>query len=429
MSRPYQFLFLLFFFTFTCTALAQDAPPSPVSDAPVNDATLGPRITRILASIPAFENVEVQVSEGVVVLTGSVISAAQRSEAEELVSGLEGVVYVVNNVAIEGDVNEALDPAFSRLRTYLTNFTALLPLLGIALVILAVFWFVSGWVSRWTWLYQRLHVNPLLREFLRQIIRAAIFLVGLVLALDIIGATPFVTAVLGTAGVAGLAVGFAFRDIIENYLAGILMSARQPFAQNDFVRIGTNEGNVVRLTARELVLMTPDGNQVRIPNATVFKSELYNFSRNPLRRFDFVIGVALDEDLSEAQRLGLATLQGMKGVLTDPAPFSAVNAIGEVSVQVQFFAWINTRDTDFLKAKSQAIRLVKETFEAADIRVPEAVRVVRMQRDKPSLKEPRARPVTREAKQVDVSPNRQLDKQLEEECSRQDEENLLNPVR
>jgi small conductance mechanosensitive channel len=445
-------LFLLMvFFLQPLTAQEPQAPDiqsttEEAETADIDDATLGTRLTRILSSIPTFENIAVAVTDGIVTLTGSVPNGTQRDEVVELVRGLEGVVYVVNNIELESDVNQAVSPVLERLRTYWDNFVALLPLIGIALVILALFWFVSLWVSRWGWLYQHLHVNPLLREFLRQIVRAGVFLVGLLIALDILGATPFVTAVLGTAGVAGLAVGFAFRDIMENYLAGILMSARQPFAQNDLVKVGTNEGKIVRLTARELVLLTLDGNQVRIPNATVFKSEIYNYSRNPLRRFDFVVGVGTSEDLSYVQQLGLETLRAMNGVLADPAPFSAITTLGDSNVLVQFFAWVNTRETDFLKAKSQGIRLVKEAFDEADITMPEPIQRVRLERaaDKQASerddsintrqKNTEKRPLnlqekTQEATSVDVSPDRALEKQMDEECARTDEENLLKPAK
>jgi small-conductance mechanosensitive channel len=360
----------------------------------------------------------------------------------ELVSGFEGVVYVLNSLELESDVNRVVSPVLDRLQAYWDNFVAHLPLVGISFIILGLFWFVSSWVSRWTWIYQRLHVNPLLREFLRQIIRTAVFLVGLLMALDILGATPFVTAVLGTAGVAGLAVGFAFRDIMENYLAGILMSARQPFGQNDLVKIGANEGKIVRLTARELVLLTLDGNQVRIPNATVFKSEVYNYSRNPLRRFDFGVGIGTEEDLRRVQRLGFETLRGMESVLADPAPFSLITSLGDSNVLVRFFAWVNTRETDFLKAQSQGIRLVKEAFDEAEIQMPEPIQRVRLERTtrasgrkgteeknaaSQSVEVQENLDTQQDAKEVDVSPDRALEKQMDEECARTDEENLLKP--
>jgi small-conductance mechanosensitive channel len=92
---------------------------------------------------------------------------------------------------------------------------------------------------------------------------------GLVVALDILNATELLGAVLGAAGVAGLALGFAVRDTIENFIASILLSLRQPFGPRDFVDIDGVQGSVARLTSRATILVSPDGNQIRIPNAAV----------------------------------------------------------------------------------------------------------------------------------------------------------------
>ena len=92
--------------------------------------------------------------------------------------------------------------------------------------------------------------NPFLRELARTTVRWAMLLVGVLIALEIMNATALVGAVLGTAGVLGVALGFAFKDILENYLAGILMSLRQPFAPNDHVVIDGNEGSRGRARPR-----------------------------------------------------------------------------------------------------------------------------------------------------------------------------------
>ena len=101
---------------------------------------------------------------------------------------------------------------------------------------------------------------------------------GLVAALQILEATALLGAVLGGAGVIGIALGFAVRDTVDNYVSSLMLSLRQPFRANDHVVIEGHEGRVIRLTSRATILMTLDGNHLRIPNSTVFKichSELY----------------------------------------------------------------------------------------------------------------------------------------------------------
>src|SRR3546814_7841266 len=109
---------------------------------------------------------------------------------------------------------------------------------------------------------------------IRRTVRIIVTLVGVVLALKLLDLSTMAKAVLGSAGVAGLALGFAFKDIAENYIAGVLLSVRKPFSPGEFLRIDTHEGKVVALTSRTTILMTLDGNQLQLPNALVFKSVL-----------------------------------------------------------------------------------------------------------------------------------------------------------
>ena len=416
------------------------------------DAALSTRIQTILDTVPTFEGVSADVTEGVVTLQGEVLNVAEREELNALVSDLDGVVYVVDEVGLETEVGRTLSPALTKLREYARNVVAFLPLSGVALLVLLAFWLLAALVGRWQAPYRRLRVNPLLQELIRQLVRTLVFLVGLLLALDVLGATPFVAAILGTAGVAGLAVGFAFRDIVENYLAGVLMSVRQPFRRNDLVEVGGFTGKVVRLTARELVLMTLDGNHVRIPNATVFNSELTNYTRNPRRRFEVLVGVDVEEDLNVVQRLGIETLHKMKGVMDTPPPFALIQELGDFNVIVAFYGWVDQREADFLKVNSQAIRLVKEAFDQAGVLMPEPITNVRVQqvpKGQRLVEEPGetgervdetapktkvrsntvSSAVAEDAKSIDVSLDSHLDAQIEEEQALSSEEDLLEEER
>lgn len=429
--KPFIILLMGVSLLFLGLALSQE------TDAAREAAALETRLQRIFDSVPTFEPLEVTLNEGIVTLSGST-SNEVRDDAIALLEKIDGVLYIVDTTEQETGVNENLSPALLRLRSYWKNAVALVPLLGVALLTLALFWILSRLLGRWKAPYARLGINPLLRTFVSQLVRLGIMLIGVLIALDIVGATSFVAAILGTAGVAGLAVGFAFRDIVENYLAGVLMSVRQPFAQGDFISVAGHSGVIVRLTARELVLMTADGNHVRVPNATVFKSDIVNYTRNPRRRFDFKVGVDVDEDLVHVQSLGLDTLKMVNGIMLEPAPFGLIESLGDFNVIVRFYAWVDQRNADFGKVKSQAIRLVKEAFDEAGVLMPEPITNVRVQEvprtarlgDAPPpvqtvpLDEPESLESVNEA--LDVSVEDPLKEQLEEEYAMSDETNLLD---
>ncbi|MGE0594326.1 MAG: mechanosensitive ion channel family protein [Vicinamibacterales bacterium] len=276
-----------------------------------------------------------------------------------------------------------LQPVVDRLVEKSYQMAAALPLLVLACLVVAFAWAVGGWLSRRAVIGRVSARNPFLRDLARTTVRWAILLVGVLVALEIMDATAMVGAVLGTAGILGVAIGFAFKDILENYLAGILMSLRQPFAPRDHVVIDGNEGVVVALTSRATILMTLDGNHLRLPNALVFRSVTLNYTRNPRRRFDFDVGIGVNEDLLLAQQIGIGELAAIEGVLPGPPPRAVISALGDSNVQMHFTGWVDQRSHEFLFVRSEAIRRVKVALEAAGLDMPEPIYRVQLSERSP----------------------------------------------
>ena len=228
-----------------------------------------------------------------------------------------------------------ISPNIEKVQQSLNKVVQQLPMVGIAVGLLALFYLISRLLLRWDQLYMRLGIDPLIRNLIRHVLRSFILLLGLVLALDILELTTLVGALIGTAGLVGIAFGFAFRHVAENYLSGLFLSVQSPFSVSDLIQVDGYEGKVVRLSFREMVLMTLEGNHVRIPNSKVYQSLITNFTRNPLRRFDFEVGVGVAEDLSFVKIIGCEALLNMKGVLTDPEPFMIIERLGDYNVIVR----------------------------------------------------------------------------------------------
>jgi small conductance mechanosensitive channel len=310
---------------------------------------------------------------------------------------------------------------------------AALPLLLLALVIIWLAWLLGSWLSRRSLLNRVAKRNPFLTELTRTTVRWIVLMIGVLAALQILDATSLVGAVLGTAGVLGVALGFAFKDILENYLAGILMSLRQPFAPRDHVVIAGNEGIVVSLTSRATILMTLDGNHLRLPNALVFSSVTLNYTRNPTRRFQFEVGIGVNENLVRAQRIGVAELTELGGVIAEPPPRAFINALGDSNVQMRYQGWVDQRSHDFLQVRSEAIRCVKLALEAADMDMPEPI--YRVQLTEPSKvaapSEPQREAVARadaESGPIDTDANRDLINQVEQDRRTRESPDLLDPA-
>lgn len=294
----------------------------------------------------------------------------------------------------------------------------LLPLLVIAVLTVAVFTLIAHFLTKGEWLFRWID-NRFVRDMARQFTRIVLIGSGVLIALELLDATALVGATLGAAGVAGIAIGFAFRDIAENHLAGILLSLRHPFEPNDFVSIDGAEGKVVRLTSRATILLTLAGNHLRIPNSKVYKAVLVNYTQNPLRRIDFEVGVGVGEELAPAQKLGIAALSAMDAIEDEPPPLALIEGLGASSVSVHFYAWVDQRNTDFFKAQSEAIRLVKCAFDDAGIEMPAPIYQVELSREVERAAPTAARAPAMPAEAGDTAADVRLDAQVESERAAQ----------
>ncbi len=399
----------------------------PQEAAPA-DSVLQARLRGVFGEIEAFQDVRVTVRNRVAHLEGAVVQPQEATEAEALARQFEGVLYVTSDLTAESDLADRVIPAVDRLEKYARGLLDFLPVGGLALIVLLFTFGLSRWIGAWE-APRALRLSPLAWGLVRRVVQGGVVLVGLVIAFDLFGVTSLVGALLGTAGVAGLAIGFAFRDIIENYLAGVLLSLRQPFRVNDVVSIADHEGRVVRLTARELVLLTFDGNHVRLPNATVFKSVLVNYTLNPRRLFFFDVGIGVAEDLADAQRVGVETLDAMNGVMEDPTPFARVRELGDSSVVVRYHGWVNQNDADFFKVQSEALRLVKQALDDEGIEMPEPTYRLHLYQAEDLPEEGAVTPAASAVEQaaaIDVVPDGELEAQVEEELRTSDEPNFLS---
>lgn len=315
--------------------------------------------------------------------------------------------------AIE-NTGERIDVVGTKLADLGDRALEILPLLGVGILTVIGFWIIARLITSGDWLFLWID-NRFVRDMVQQMTRIAIVGAGVLVALELLDATSLVGATLGAAGVVGVAIGFAFRDIAENYLAGLLLSVRHPFGPNDLVSIDGDEGKVVRLTSRATVLLTLDGNHLRIPNAKVFKAVVLNYSRNPMRRFDFAIGVGARADLAAAQKLGVEVLKGMDAVVDEPVPLALLEQLGDSNVPISFYAWVDQRETDYFKAKSEGIRLVKAAFDDASIEMPAPILEVQVVQDSGTPPQPASAPGGQLAEAGDTAADDTLDEQVESE--------------
>lgn len=336
------------------------------------DAKIKKRLEGIFAQTEGTSKVTIDVKDGVVTLDGEVVDAKSENVALQIASRVDGVVWVSNEMSRAGGV-EVWKQLLESVQNFLSTILGGVPNVIAGLVVGSGVVLFCNIIARRKSFWERTMPNKFVAVLVASGIRFFGWLGGIVTALQVMGASALLSAFLGGAGVIGIAVGFSLRDTVENYLASLMLSIRQPFKANDHVVIDGQEGRVVRLTNRSTVLMTLDGNQLRLPNSDVFKASLLNYSRNPERRFDFRLGVDTDDDIDAARKVGLKAIKAQDFILDDPGPQARVIEVGDSNVVVEFLAWIDQTKADWHKARTQTILAVKSALEDGGFGMPEPI--------------------------------------------------------
>lgn len=352
--------------------------PAKVDVKPVaRDEEIHERLLSVLEATDWFTTPEVRVEEGVVFLNGKAKTAELKKWAGDLARNTQGVVAVANRMeAVESSIWD-LAPAWSGLSKLWREFIGSMPFLLFGLLILAVSVAASMLTTRKTRVFLRHRVQA---KLLRNVIACGagvfVLLFGTYIVLRVSGLTQLALTVVGGTGLIGLAVGIAFRDITENFLASIFLSMQRPFETGDLVEISGVTGYVQQLNIRTTILMTLDGNLAQLPNATVYKNNLLNFTTNCNRREVFDVGIGYDDSINEAQEIALKVLTDHPAVLDHPEPLVLADSLGKATVNLRIYFWINGREHSWLKVRSSLIRLVKRAYQKHGISMPDEAREV-----------------------------------------------------
>ncbi|WP_114749284.1 mechanosensitive ion channel family protein [Pleomorphovibrio marinus] len=254
------------------------------------------------------------------------------------------------------------------------DFNSLIIGLLIAGVVLVVFIFISKWIKN-------LIVNKLNRrgndhllvEFIAAGVRGVIILFALTIIFRFFGLTGIVSGILAGAGITAFIVGFALKDIGENFLAGILLAFKRPYRIGDIVEINGVRGRVLMLNLRDTQVKTPDGKDVFIPNASIIKNPLTNFTIDGFLAYSFVVGLDYGCDYEKAMVLIKNTITTVPGVLKgNKKPTINVTELAASTLNVTVTYWVNTHNKSQPdpKVRSNAILSVLTALEEAGFNLP-----------------------------------------------------------
>lgn len=375
-------------FLFATTAYSQgDAPAEPDASAVANkeiavkdvadDQAIQRRIKNILVKSGWFENVSVEVREGIVILSGVTSDAAYKRWAESVAHQTVDVVAVVNRIAIASEGEWDFTPALDVSAQLWRKFVASLPLIALSLLILLITWFVSRTFRRTLdSMFERRIASSMLRSIVARVLALPVVLLGLYLVLAVTGLGRLAATILGGTGILGLVIGIAFRDITENFLASILISIQRPFRLGDHIKVLEFDGFVQAVTTRGTILMSLDGNHVQIPNATIYKQAIINYTANPNMALAFEVGIGYDCSISFAQNIAMKVLREHPAVLAIPEPLVLTELLGASTITMKVIFWVDGTQHSVIKVKSAIMRMIKSAYMSNNISMPDGDREI-----------------------------------------------------
>ncbi|RTE86194.1 MULTISPECIES: mechanosensitive ion channel family protein [Gammaproteobacteria] len=261
------------------------------------------------------------------------------------------------------------------------NQEAILLLVGkiaVALIILVVGFMLAKFISRS--LSKRLgksSVDNAVVSFIAAIVRTIIVIAALLMALSHVGIQT--TSFIAILGAAGLAIGLALQGSLSNFASGVLIMIYRPFKSGDYVDAGGIAGSVEKIELFTTVLKTPDNKKVIVPNSRITGSEITNFTEEPTRRVDMVIGVSYSANLQKTKQVLLDVINADERTLPTPAPNVAVSALGDSSVNFIVRPWVKSED--YWPYMWENLEKIKDKLDENGIGIPFPQMDVHIQKD------------------------------------------------
>jgi len=253
-----------------------------------------------------------------------------------------------------------------------------LDVIGAILILIIGFWAarrVHGGVSRS--LEKTGKIDLTLNKFFASMARYLVLIVTIMAVLNQFGIET--TSLVAVVGAAGLAIGLALQGTLSNVAAGVMLLIFRPFKVGDFVEAAGHAGSVKELNLFVTEMATGDNIRIIVPNGKIWGDSIRNFSSNPTRRVDLVMGIGYDDDIDKAMEVMHEVIAEDDRVLKDPEPFIAVSELADSSVNFVVRAWVNSGD--YWPVKFGLTRAIKLRFDEKGINIPYPHRTVYLHKE------------------------------------------------
>jgi small-conductance mechanosensitive channel len=347
-------------------------PSGPiVLERPIKDSTVREALEHLLPKYPGVRTVQVEADQGVVTLDGQVENEEVLDGVTQFTRRVEGVRLVLNRMKTDAQALTAWRFGAQMLeRTWKTIERQWLVVV-IAVVLFVAFLILARLMATDSEkLLAPFIKNTMLRAVAGSLLSTALIIAGLLLALSVLDLTHLVLSILGVAGMVGLAVGFAFRDITENFIASVLLGTRRPFRLGDYIQVAGQAGVVKSLNTRATVLVTLEGKQIRIPNNIIYKEILINSSASPTAQGTFDVLIPYEASTATAMAAITQAMLNQEEVRRDPAPRVLIESMETAGVRLRAYYWFAAEGVDGLKLTSDLRLKSKVALQQAGIAPP-----------------------------------------------------------
>jgi len=342
-------------------------------EAVTDDDAIQRRLQNILSASDWFTSPSVVVNEGIVILSGETNTIRRRDWAGDVARRTEDVVAVVNNITVIESVaiEDSVATVSKSLGKLWTEFLKQVPLLVAASVIILLTWIIARIaVTIVSNASRRSRLRGGLQDLLKQLTNCAVWVVGLMVAAIVMfpGMTP--AKLLTVLGLGSVAIGFAFKDIFENFFAGILILWRFPFDKGDFVQCGEVSGRVEDITVRMTSIRQVDGQLVVLPNAMLFKQAVYVLTSQESRRTTVICGVAYGEDVGSARDIIRRAVEACDTVDQNHEVQIFAQEFASSSINFEVTWWTGSTPLDERTSRDEVVEAVKRALDDAGIEIP-----------------------------------------------------------
>lgn len=270
----------------------------------------------------------------------------------------------------KGEIDVNPEAITERIDAWVDGTVKLLPNIGVAIVLIIIAFFVGGFAKRIvnSTLTKRGRDN--LGDVLGGFLRMLIIILGILLALTVVIPSLNPGDLIAGLGVSSVAIGFAFKDILQNWLAGLLILMRQPFEIKDQIEINGYEGTVERIETRATIIKTYDGQRVVVPNSDIYTNAVLVKTAHEKRRSQYDVGIGYADDIQGAISSIKKALSSLDQLETDPEPEVIPWALDASWVTLRVRWWTDSRRADVVKNHGAVIEKIKLALDDAGIDMP-----------------------------------------------------------